>query len=277
LAHPAVSLSYFAGFFLLFFLFPHPAFLLTLWGGAFAYTRYTGGRGSARAALRLGLLLAVVLALFNTVFNHRGVHVIALIAGRRYTWEALTYGLSLAGLLSGMLLLCTILNRVPGPGQLLSLTSRALPQTAFILNMTLRYAGYVQKSADTYFSAQSIRATAAGEGGNRLRRYAILLNGFIAWMLEDGMQAVETLRAKEYGQRRRTVYAAYAFGRRDAFFLTAILALLLALLLLRAGGAGTYDYFRAWAAIALSAPSSAAFALLALYVLFPFGWDALRR
>jgi energy-coupling factor transport system permease protein len=288
LAHPAARLFYFAGFLALFFLFAHPAFMLMLWAGAFACAIYTGGRETALPSLRLCLAFAAVMGIFNMLLNHRGVHVIVYVAGRRFTWEALCYGISLAFLFSGLLTLFTALNRVLSAGQLLGLTARALPQTSFILSMTLRYAGYLQRRAENYWCTQSIRAAAA-EGSEaagrperawprlrRLRRHGRLLNGFIAWSIEDGMQSVETLRAKEYGQRRRTIYTSYAFRLRDMMFLGSAVILLAALILLRGLGAGTYDYFRALAAAGLSAPAAAALALLAVYAFFPFLWDGLR-
>jgi len=278
LCHPAVSLAYFTGFFLLIFLYAHPVFIVTGFVCAGLQAAYHIGLRYFAGKIKLTFLFCLLLALLNPLLNHRGAHILFYLFQKPVTLEAAAYGAYMMFLLMTMFALFIDINQTVGTGKLLYIFSRAAPQTSFIVSMSMRYSSFLKREAADYLGVQRTRDVDASEGkSNKLKRAGVVVAGFCALTLEKGMQIAESLRAREYGKTKRTLYASYLFTGLDAVFLASCLMLCIAGTVFALTGAGSFDYFRGLSDWRLDLTDMCAYSLFIVYMLLPYVMDAYRE
>ena len=135
--HPGVQLLFFLGAIGFGVVFQHPAYLLA--GGVCAagyYLLLHGAKGWRH--LSMWLPVFAVLTLVNPLFNPRGEHVLLVVFGRPYTWEALLYGAVIAGVFVVMMLWFGCYNEVMTSDRFLCLFGRAIPALSLLLVLVFR-------------------------------------------------------------------------------------------------------------------------------------------
>ena len=65
----------------------------------------------------------------------------------------------------------------------------------------------------------------------------------VSWALEDAVTTADSMRARGYGQHRRSNFSIFRFGRRDAVMLAAIVLLFGAEIYTYASGRGTMTFY----------------------------------
>lgn len=243
--HPAVVFGFFAGAVVLTVLANRPVFQFV--GIACAASFYLCVRGRA-GWKSLGALVPVfvVLALVNPLFNTRGDTVLfTWLGGRPYTAEALAFGASTSAMFVGVLLWFLSYNHVMTSDRFTYLFGRLAPALSLVFVMVLRLVPTYQRKAHDITLARACIGIRASHGGLRERTHAgaALLSALVGWALEDSIVTADSMRSRGFGTSRRTAFARYRFGVRNAW-LAVVLALLFAGAVAASGaGALSMGYF----------------------------------
>ena len=274
LCHPAVCLVYYVTVLVLLFSLNHPLFglaclLLTFWQASYLKSFIWVCR-----QMRFYFLLGCVVAFLTPLLSHRGSHVWFYLFQKPITLESLAYGLYMYVLVVTTLLVFVCLNQALGTGKLLYLFARAAAQSAFMVSMALRFGEQFARRAADYMGTQNVRQAQARPAEQRrrldkIRQTGLLLAGFCAGALEDGMVISETLRAKAYGRFKRTSFVQYTVCGADIVFL-AFVALTGAIICAgRIQGAGAINYFKDFRFLLQGNTEAVSFLVMVLFLLLP--------
>lgn len=204
----------------------HPAYLaLSGAAGCAVCLRLCGGP-QLRAALLLGLPSFLLVALFNPLFNHRGLTVLFNFWGNPITLEALVYGLCAGGMLLCAMIWCACLTALLPAERILTLLGRFLPTAALMLSMTLRTIPLMRhKAGSIRLATRALEGDAPGNRKDKLRRGLRNTTVLLGWCMEDGLQTADSMRARGYGAARRTRGVLHRWRSGDALTLFALGAL----------------------------------------------------
>ena len=246
LSHPATCLLYLIGLATLTFLYQHPLFSAVNLVCMLLLAIYSLGVQFVLDDIKVKLMFCSFVALFSTLLNHRGSHIIFYLFDSPMTWESLAYSGYLILLFVSMFTFFLMINLILGSEKILYLFSCTIPQTGLIISMTLRFSSLMRKQIAEYAMVQKNRNgnRQSNRWPTRIKQAAVNLGGFVSLALEGGLQTAEHLRANEYGSGKRTLYLAYRFGCADLVFLFVIIGCVSACIFFRASGAGQFDYFR---------------------------------
>ena len=238
LRHPACVLFYFAGAAGLAMCTLEPlCAALSLLGGAAALLPLKGVRAFFRAwALYLPLLF--VLAAVNPFFSKKGLTLLFYVGGTPYTLEALCYGFSAGMALVAAMQWFSALRLALPAGRFLALFSKIAPVTASMVSMVFRFLPETLQKSRAILDAK--RSLGAKEGG--LRGAAGFSAALAAWSLEDSVETADSMRARGYGQGRRTSAHDLSLTLRDGAELL-LLALLFACGVACAVRAGAFRFY----------------------------------
>ena len=156
--NPAVGFLFFVGAIVLGMFFIHPLFLgVSVLLSAGYYLALKGGKGGRL----IGILLVVFVAIsvINPVFNTRGDTVLLSgLGGRRYTLEALVYGMATGAMFFSMMMWFASYNVVMTSDKFIYLFGRLMPAISLILTMVLRLIPCFQKKLARYRARASASA-----------------------------------------------------------------------------------------------------------------------
>lgn len=220
--HPIVAFVYFAVVLVLAVVMFHPAADVLLLTGALALGIYLRGRKAAVFFLELPVLIMGITTLINVLFVHRGITPIGWIGGVPLTKEALVYGFC-AGLMTGAVLMwfyCVTV--VMTSDKFIYLFGRIMPSASLMFTMAMRFV--------PRFSAQAgkIRESRKAIGcrdGEKVRNGLKTISVMTTWALENSIDTADSMRARGYGQKKRTHYSLFRIEMRDIVLLVVIAAL----------------------------------------------------
>jgi len=216
--HPVVNLTYFTLVLLFSMCWMHPVCLAVSLVGAMAYV--LSRRGTAAVLNLFGALLpmALLAAVINPAFNHRGVTILTYLpSGNPLTLESILFGLASAGMLTTVLLWFSCLTTVMTSDKWVYLFGRILPALSLVLSMTLRF---VPKFRQQFQVVQESRCCAGRDtdNGSLLRRIRNLVTVFsimVTWSLENAIETADSMKSRGYGLPGRTAFSIYRLDDRD--------------------------------------------------------------
>ena len=267
--HPALCFGFFAAVLCLTVVVQHPAYLaVSLLAGVCLNVSLSGLRALKRFA-RLVPLWAV-LAGINPILNPRGAQVLFTYLGRPYTWEALCYGMAVAGMFLAMLQWFSAYNAVMTEDKFVYLFARLAPATALLLTTVLRMIpNLVRRAAQITGARQGVGLGGAGKGlRDKIQSGISVLSVLTTWALEGGEVTADSMNSRGYGASRRTSFYAYAWKAADRALAGAGALLLAAVLtaLIRGGGRAEYT-----PAMTIAPVTGMNLAYLAAYLLLLMG------
>lgn len=277
--HPAVNFLYFVGAIGFGVVIQHPAYMTAGVVGAAAY--YLLLRGEKGWKMLLGMLpLFILLSAINPVFNTYGKTVLFYLFGRPYTFEALLYGMVIAGMFVLMMLWFGCYNAVLTSDKFTSLFGNLIPALSLLLVMVLRLIPSFIRKARQITGARSSIGKGAGEtstGREKVMDGMTILSALTDWALEGSVVTADSMRARGYGAARRTSFRIYRMTSRDWELLG--LSFVLAVIVILAGGTAA-----AYTPELYIAPFSWGFVAYCAYLLIPtalhikeaFQWHILR-
>ena len=219
--HPAVNFLFFMAAICFGVVIQHPAYLLAgmVCSGIY-YLILTGGKGWK---LILGMIpLFVVITVINPFFNTRGNTVLMTIFGRRYTLEALIYGMVVGAMFVLMMLWFSCYNLVLTSDKFICLFGSLIPSLSLLLVMVLRLIpSFMRKTKQIANARNSI-----GKGGSQhtsMKDKALsgmtVLSALTDWALEGSIVTADSMRSRGYGAAKRTSFRQYTMTGRDWFLL----------------------------------------------------------
>lgn len=247
LYHPLVSFGYFIAVIAGTLLFIHPVFVLISLVCAILAAAFINGKKAFLGTLGFGIPMFVFIALANPLFNHRGATILFYLFDNPVTLEAVIYGIVSAGMMFAAVIWFTCYNTVVTSDKFIYIFGRILPSIALIVSMTLslipRLMAQVKIIAD---SQRSIGLDwKSGSLKNRVRSGARVLSILVSWALEDAVITADSMKARGYGQHRRSNFSIFRFGKRDAIMMAVIIFLFAAEIFAYASGRGTMEFYPA--------------------------------
>ena len=208
--HPAVSVSLCGVILCLAFLTRDPVMAVILGAGALLFAGECRGFAFAAKRLLLFLLITLAGAVTNPFISHRGVTILFYLGTSAVTAESALYGAVSGAMLADVILWCeTFYHAVPLESTLYYL-GKALPRTALVLSMALRF---VPRLALRLREARA--AQRAFHPEDNVKNALGALRTGVALTLEECCEIAAGMEERGYGTGKRTSYALYRFGVRD--------------------------------------------------------------
>jgi len=247
LYHPLVSFGYFVAVIAGTLLFIHPLFVLISLFCAILCAGLINGKKALLATLGFGVPMFAFIAVANPLFNHRGATILFYLFDNPVTKEAMIYGMVSAGMMFAAVIWFTCYNTVVTSDKFIYIFGRILPSIALIVSMTLslipRLMAQVKVIAD---SQRSIGLDwKSGSIKQRIHSGARILSILVSWALEDAVITADSMRARGYGQHKRSTFSIFRFGKKDAKMLLLIIVLLAAEIFAYVSGRGTMEFYPA--------------------------------
>ncbi len=269
--HPAVNMGFFIGALGLSMVVTHPAYLIAGLIGACSLCLSITGRKAVKR-FRLLLPLFVVLSAINPLLNTQGEYVLFHIFGRPYTWEALLYGMQIAGMFVVMMLWFASYNAVMTEDKFTYLFGNLAPSAALLLTMVFRLIPSLLRKAKQIMGARKCIGMGASEGAGAKERVMdgmTTLSVLASWALEGGVVTADSMNSRGYGTSKRSCFHSYRFTASDTA-VSCVLAVLLGICL--AGlfaGSGEAVYTPALSIAPVSGKNLPGIAAYALFLLTP--------
>lgn len=246
--HPALLLIYALGAPILAMLTNNPIFLgLSLVSVIFVHGFYYGTRETLKAILWM-IPILLVIALINMLTNGRGMTTLFRIDHTPYTLESLCYGVANGTMLLTVLLWFRLFSVLLPNEKFLYLFGKRLPSTALLLSMILKL------FPETRHKMQSIQVAQGNVNKGTISDDKMLIkqkinhsmrqiSSLLGWSMEDSIETADSMKARGYGNQKRTSYAAYHFSMRDAMILILYLASMGICIYCFLAGSGKFEYF----------------------------------
>lgn len=215
--HPGVNLGFFIGALGFSMVVTHPAYLIAGFIGAFSLCLSILGKKAVHRLLML-LPVFVVLSAINPLLNTRGAHILFHIFGRPYTWEALLYGMNIAGMFSVMMLWFSCYNAVMTEDKFSYLFGNLAPSLALLLTMVFRMIPGLMRKASQIIGARKCIGMGASENSSAKERVTdgmTTLSVLASWALEGSVVTADSMNSRGYGTCRRSCFHSYRFTGAD--------------------------------------------------------------
>lgn len=216
--HPLVNMLYFVLVIVYSMMFMHPVCLCISFICAFSYAVSLNGKKMMRFSLAFLLPMLVLTVLFNPVFSHQGITILAYLPdGNPLTMEAIVYGLAAAFMLVTVVSWFSCFNAIVTSDKLVYLFGRIIPAMSLILSMALRFVPRFQAQIKIIANAQKCIGRDMSQGGllSRARHGIRILSIMVTWALENAVETADSMKSRGYGLPGRTAFSIYRFDKRD--------------------------------------------------------------
>ena len=164
-----------------------------------------------------------IAAMINPLFSHRGkTELFYLPTGNPVTLESIIFGLCAGVILGEVLLWFSIFNNLMEDDKWTATIGKVAPTISMIITMVLRFIPKYTKFAKETRDIQ--KANGFNDKG-RIKNGMSVYSITATWALETSIDTADSMRARGYGNRRRTNYHNYKFEARDIVFVLWILIL----------------------------------------------------
>ena len=254
--HPAVNFIFFLGAIGCGVVIQHPAYLAAACVCAAAYYLLLTGHQGIKMVLGMVPLFAVLSAI-NPLVNHLGQHVLFHVFGKPYTWEALCYGMAVAGMFVAMMLWFGCYNAVMTSDKFTSLFGNLIPSLSLLLVMVFRMVpNLLRKARQISGARKSVGKTGQQDTRGKISEGMTVLGALTDWALEGSIVTADSMRARGYGAAKRSSFMIYRMTSRDWGLLAVEIFLMAATL---AWGSFSAAYTPAVEIVPLSVPGYAAY------------------
>lgn len=230
--HPLVLFLYYAGSLTILIMMLHPLFLGFALCVILAINFFEDRFKELSRWLIFMLTTGLFIVLLNPLFNERGRHVLFIALGHRITLEAVVYGGMNALLIICVMALFVSYNEVMTPNKLLYLFSGFLPQFAILLMLTLRFIPLMRRRLAEISAIQTSKGLSVvyGRWKDKVKNGMIYIQVLLVHSLEEAIQTADSMKARGYGQGKRSTYEFFLFQKKD-FYSALFLAVLFLLLI----------------------------------------------
>ena len=242
--HPLVTFVFFLGAVGFGALIMHPAYILaTVFFAVTYYILLHGVKGWKTVLLSVPLF--IVVSFLNPLINREGQRVLMYVFGRPYTFEALIYGMVIAGMLIGMLLWAGCYNVVMTSDKFMALFGGVIPTISMLLLMVLRLIPNMIRKAAQIAGARRCIGRGAGDTATKKEKAIDSMNvvsALITWALEGGVITADSMLSRGYGTEKRTSFRIHQITALDASLLGGMAVMAAAIIRLIAGGGTSANY-----------------------------------
>lgn len=186
-----------------------------------------GYRRKFVAVLGYALPFAAVVIVFNVLFVNAGVNVLFQIGSKRFTSEALLYGILLAVKLIIVFYLFLSLEFLIDSDRALSYFSSKLPKTTLMLLIALKLVPLMRNRMSSLVEIYALRGVSheGKKAREKSRSYMPLLTIMLEDSLENSFNIGEAAYVRGFLSGRRSIYDPQSFGRNDILLFINLLIL----------------------------------------------------
>ncbi|MEW6553471.1 MAG: energy-coupling factor transporter transmembrane component T [Actinomycetota bacterium] len=264
-------------------LLENPLYVMVVCAGTMGIILCAETWEECRAFLRIGLVVALFIAVLNPLVNSQGEHV--LVYGPRIplwgsldiTLEAVLYGLSSALRVFTVIMICGLASTVINPDDLLGMFSRFSSRSSLSAALAVRLYPSMVSEARAIREVQLVRGERLKGGGrfSRAKAHLPMLLSLFQGSLDRAASIAESMSARGFGSGGRTRMRRSPFRARDAVVVTLSMSLLGVAVAASVGGKGAYSFFPTlsdpWSEASPAALTALAAVLLSV-VLLSWSW-----
>lgn len=249
--HPAAALSLVSALALSALLLENPLYVAAVCAGTLGLIGAAETWRECGAFLRIGLFVAMLIAILNPIVNNQGTHV--LVYGPRIplwghldiTLEAVLYGLSSALRVFTVIAVCGLASTVVDPDGLLGIFSRISSRSSLAAALAVRLYPSMVCEAREIREAQLARGERLEEGGwlRRSRAHLPMMLSLFQGSLDRAASIAESMSARGFGSGRRTRWRSRFWRIRDSVAVAAALAAIGVTAAAMVSGKGAYSFF----------------------------------
>ncbi|TCS93822.1 energy-coupling factor transporter transmembrane component T [Hazenella coriacea] len=224
--HPGVIGTYLLGLFLFSMLLFHPLFLILTMTQLLIFHKLFGDWRQVKEWLPFFFGMIGILIVINALLVHRGSHVLFTLH-QPITLEAILYGGTLGLLIVTMFLIFMTYNILLPSEKFLYLAGKFLPKTALLVMMSLRMVPLLKQRITEIQAARRVRFSPSSDWFIQMKHHMQVVMTLTTWSLEEALESADSMHARGYGQRKRSVYEPYDWDRRDSVVVTFLVVSLL--------------------------------------------------
>lgn len=187
-------------------------------GAVFFLVMLKGGRQAAGWLTFAGKLL-LFSAVANPLVNHRGVTMLTKVFHQWITLEAVGYGITSGLMLMAMILWFAYYSVVMTEDKFLYLFGQIAPGSALLITTALQMIPKLKRQLTQIWISQLLLGTKPRTWREKFSAALRHMSTLIGWSMEDAVEQSDSMRARGYGNRRRTTFHLFVFDSRDLRFL----------------------------------------------------------
>ena len=246
--HPSISFLYFVAVIASGMFFLHPVCLCISLFSSFLCVILVSDKKTIKRQCLFLLPMMMVTALFNPLFNHQGVTILAYLpGGNPLTLESVIYGIVAAMMLITVINWFSCYNKIMTSDKFIYLFGKIIPSLSLIFSMTLRFVPRFIAQFKLVANAQKGIGNDITRGSltKRMKRILTLFSIMITWSLENAAETADSMKSRGYGLSGRSSFSIYTFDSRDKRALIYLLGLLGYVLIGAVLGQTRFYYFPA--------------------------------
>jgi energy-coupling factor transport system permease protein len=260
-------------------LLENPLYVTLICAGTIALIYAAEVWDECRTFLRIGLMVALFMAILNPLINNQGTHVIIygpkipLWGHLDITLEAVLYGLSSALRVFTVIMTFGLASAIINPDDLLGMFSRFSSRSSLSAALAVRLYPSMVNEAREIKEVQLVRGERLKEGKawSRAKAHLPMLLSLFQGSLDRAASIAESMSARGFGSGRRTRLRRRFYRARDAIVIAISLAVLGIVVATVVAGKGAYSFFptlsNPWSELSLAALAALALSLSFVIVL----------
>ncbi len=200
----------------------HPAYLLASLAGCLIFYGCINGAKKTLKMLGVVTMLVIFTAIFNALFNHAGETVLFRFQnGNALTKESIKFG-AVSGIMLGCVLLWFLtLTKVITSEKIMYIFGGLIPGVSLLISMILKFIPEMRQKIKNINESRN----ALGIEESKLKRAKNIFRVLVTTSLEDGIVTADSMKARLYGNARRTNYSNYKFLKKDITLMVTMLIL----------------------------------------------------
>lgn len=213
----------------------------------------------------------LIIAVTNPLFSHNGITPLFFMNGNPVTLEAFFYGIAIAVMLVSVIQWCKCYNEIMTSDKFLYLFGKAIPKTALILSMAIRFIPLLKRQMKKVDLVQKTMGLYSSKSYmDKCRSKVRVLSAMITWSLENAMEVSASMRARGYGLKGRSCFSLFRFYKYDGLFLGISIFLSVIVLSGSLSGATEFFFYPEISSIKTTVLSLLAYLAYAVLVFLPF-------
>ncbi len=211
-------------------------------------------------------------ALFNPLFNHRGLTIITYFpGGNPLTEESIVYGFASGAMLVTVIAWFYCFNKVMTSDKLIYLFGKIAPSLSLVFSMTLRFVPLFISELKKVSAAQKGIGNGIGKSRvkDKIKNGLSVLSVTVTWALENAVETSDSMKARGYGLSGRSAFSIFTFKKKDALclFLEILLGMYSAVGAIL--GKISFDYFPTYKMASLTPYAISVYVSYLIFMILP--------
>lgn len=270
--HPLVIFTYVVSALVFTMLTLNPVYIIISFYIASLYSIYLVGIKKYLSTLKFGLILFIVVAVANPIFNHVGQTVLFYSPwDNPITLEAFVYGLCSGGMLLCIFIWFNCYNALIDNDKFMYLFGRILPTISLMLSMIMKWVPVTKNKIININNAQKGLGLGVNMGTKKqkINRCIRVTSILMSWSLEDSLETADSMNARGYGCTKRTSFSVYKWGNHDIISMVIICLLVIINGVLILGGFSSFEFYPTFSGSLFDSIRLFAYGVYILLLIYP--------